>query len=139
MKSTVSRRAVLVAGTAGVGAAALAACSPGSAGTTPKTSQSSGKELGALDSIPVGQAISVSLPDGSSGILARPTATTAACFSAICTHQGCTVVPAGAQLNCPCHGSAYNAVTGAVLNGPATRPLARIAVHVAGGSVVTGG
>jgi Rieske Fe-S protein len=48
------------------------------------------------------------------------------------------VVPAGTQLQCPCHGSAYNAVTGAVINGPATRPLAQIAVHVANGAVLTG-
>lgn len=137
--STVSRRAVLTAAATGAGAMAVAACSPrGGAGVTPNTSQSVGQRLDALDSVPVGQAVAVRLPDGSAGILARPTEATAACFSATCTHQGCTVVPAGAQLQCPCHGSAFNALTGAVINGPATRPLAQIAVHVAGGDVVIG-
>ncbi|HEV7193877.1 MAG TPA: Rieske (2Fe-2S) protein [Jatrophihabitantaceae bacterium] len=139
MDSTVSRRSVLVAGVAGAGVAALAACSPGGGGgTAAQTSQSAGQELTALDKVPVGQGVAVQLPDGSAGIVSRPTTTTAACFSAICTHLGCTVVPAGTQLQCPCHGSAYNAVTGAVINGPATRPLAQIAVHVANGAVLTG-
>jgi Rieske Fe-S protein len=52
--------------------------------------------------------------------------------------MGCTVQPAGGQLNCPCHGSVYNALTGAVINGPATRPLAQVTVHVANGGVLTG-
>jgi Rieske Fe-S protein len=139
MDSIVSRRTALVTGVTGVGVAALAACSPGSgSGSAPRTSQSTGQELAKLDAVPVGQAIAVKLPDGSPGIVARPTSTTAACFSAICTHQGCTVAPAGNELQCPCHGSAYNATTGAVINGPATLPLGKIAVHVAAGAVVTG-
>ena len=43
--------------------------------------------------------------------------------STICTHQGCTVGEAGKQLDCPCHGSVYDAQTGAVINGPAQLPL----------------
>jgi Rieske Fe-S protein len=46
------------------------------------------------------------------------------CFSAVCTHQGCLV--AGVQdgeIRCPCHGSAFDAATGAVIHGPATEPL----------------
>ena len=42
--------------------------------------------------------------------------------SPICTHQGCTVEAQGAVLVCPCHGSTY-ARSGAVLRGPAQRPL----------------
>lgn len=137
--STVSRRAVLASGIAGAGVVALAACAPGGgAGVAPKTNQSAGQRLESLDKVPVGQAVSVQLPDGSAGILARPTASTAACFSATCTHQGCTVRPAGQQLQCPCHGSVFNALTGAVINGPAAQPLAQIPVHVAGGEVFTG-
>jgi len=137
--STVSRRAVLASGIAGAGVVALAACTPGGgAGVAPKTNQSAGQRLESLDKVPVGQAVSVQLPDGSAGILARPTASTAACFSATCTHQGCTVLPAGQQLQCPCHGSVFNALTGAVINGPAAQPLAQIPVHVAGGEVFTG-
>lgn len=116
---------------------ALAACSGGAGSATPPSSETAGKTLTALSAVPIGQAKSVSLPDGSPGVVARPTASTAVCFSAICTHAGCTVAANGAQLDCPCHGSRYNALTGAVLNGPATRPLAEIPVKVANGEVLT--
>jgi Rieske Fe-S protein len=59
----------------------------------------------------------VNLPDGDPAIVARPTANTAVAFSAKCTHMGCTVQPAGSELHCPCHGSKYNALTGAVIQG----------------------
>jgi Rieske Fe-S protein len=52
--------------------------------------------------------------------------------------MGCTVAPAGAELDCPCHGSRYNALTGAVLQGPAPRPLPGVPVHVADGNVIAG-
>jgi Rieske Fe-S protein len=52
-----------------------------------------------------------------------------------CTHQGCSVVPAGRTLNCPCHGSKFDAVSGAVLAGPAPSPLPRVGLVVKGGYV----
>ena len=55
--------------------------------------------------------------------------------TAICTHQGCTVAPAGAELDCPCHGSRYAATTGKVLGGPAPSPLPSVAVTVKDGKV----
>jgi len=69
-------------------------------------------------------------------LLGRPTTGRVVGFSAICTHQGCTVAPGGARLNCPCHGSVYNAFTGAVINGPAPQPLPPFAVRVVDGYVV---
>jgi Rieske Fe-S protein len=51
----------------------------------------------------------------------------------VCTHQGCTAAPAGAvgarQVNCPCHGSQFDR-NGAVIRGPAGRPLVHFAVTV---------
>ncbi len=57
-------------------------------------------------------------------------------FSALCTHKGCTVAVKAAELDCPCHGSKYNALTGAVINGPAPKPLPPVSVTVSGGNVV---
>lgn len=96
-----------------------------------------GTALATLDDIGVGKAVSAKLPDGKPAIVARPTSSTVVCFSAICTHQGCTVKPGATSLDCPCHGSRYDTTTGKVLNGPAPRPLPEIAVEVQGGKVVT--
>jgi len=137
--SDISRRTALAVGAAGAGALALAACGGGGSGTPGTTPTAvADSNLVPLDSIPVGQAVAAKLPDGSSVIVARPTSATATCFSAICTHAGCTVKPAGTELHCPCHGSVYNAVTGAVISGPAPAPLPPVAVHVSGGQIVTG-
>lgn len=43
---------------------------------------------------------------------------------AACTHQGCQPEPVGDRLVCPCHGSEFSR-SGAVLQGPAERPLTR--------------
>jgi Rieske Fe-S protein len=57
-------------------------------------------------------------------------------FTAVCTHQGCTVATVvDGIIQCPCHGSQYDAGTGQVRRGPATRPLAPVAVVVRSGKV----
>ncbi|HJQ28576.1 MAG TPA: Rieske (2Fe-2S) protein [Rubrobacter sp.] len=58
-------------------------------------------------------------------------------YSAICTHQGCTVAYKGGKLACPCHGSVFDPARGAeVVAGPAPSPLPEIPVKVEGGEVV---
>ncbi len=58
-------------------------------------------------------------------------------YSAVCTHQGCTVAYNNGQLACPCHGSLFDPANGAdVIVGPATSPLPEIPVKVEGGDVV---
>jgi cytochrome b6-f complex iron-sulfur subunit len=52
-------------------------------------------------------------------------------ISAVCTHLGCTVAaPEGGGFYCPCHGSRF-APSGAVIAGPAPRPLNHLALSLA--------
>lgn len=56
----------------------------------------------------------------------------------VCTHMGCTVLlPAGVggTLDCPCHGSRFT-TAGALVNGPATRPLPSYPARIEDGLVV---
>jgi cytochrome b6-f complex iron-sulfur subunit len=154
-ETTIPRRSVLAVGAAGVvvGGAALAGCGKDSgsgggapAATTPAGSRApagtadpsgGGQALAKVSDIPAGGSLKVNGTDGKPVILFRNGDTVTA-HSAICTHMGCTVNTNGAELDCPCHGSKYNAQTGAILNGPAPSPLPEIKVTVSGGSVVAG-
>jgi len=155
MTDALPRRRVVLGGAAGVAAIGVSACSGQSApdGAAPSTStgssasasSSSGaaastskpaRPLARLDGITVGSAVAATDPAGKPVIIARPTERTAVGFSAICTHMGCTVAPAGKTLNCPCHRSVYAATTGKVLGGPAPRPLHPFRVKVVGGEVL---
>jgi Rieske Fe-S protein len=61
-------------------------------------------------------------------------------YDRACTHQGISVIydPTKQLLVCPAHGSTFDpAKGGAVEQGPATKPLTRMAVHVnADGTIV---
>ena len=58
-------------------------------------------------------------------------------YSAVCTHQACTVAYQKGQLACPCHGSVFDPANGAeVVTGPAQSPLPEIAIEVKGGQVL---
>ncbi len=98
----------------------------------------SGHTLAVLSQVPVGGAVAATDAEGGPIIVAQPTAGKAVAFSAICTHLGCTVAVRGAELDCPCHGSRFNALTGAVINGPAPSPLPALAVAIRSGKVVAG-
>ena len=55
---------------------------------------------------------------------------TVTAVNSVCTHEGCTVAKwNGSSLNCPCHGSTYNA-TGAVTGGPAPSALTSFTTSV---------
>src|SRR5262245_8329982 len=66
---------------------------------------------------------------GRAVIRTGPSAYTA--FSMICTHQQCLTDVRTNRFECPCHGSRF-ASDGSVINGPAERPLMRLAVTVNG-------
>jgi Rieske Fe-S protein len=128
---------VLFAGAGGAGALAFAACSSGTGAGAAFGGPKRHTQVAKLSDVQVGTAIETTLPDGAPVIVARPDAQQVVCLSAICTHEGCEVQPSGTKLNCPCHGSQFDAFSGKVLQGPATRPLPRVAVAVRNGEVVT--
>jgi Rieske Fe-S protein len=129
-----SRRDLLAAGGAGAGLLTLAACSGG--GVPEVDGVGRGDRIVRLADVPVGGSYEVSV-DGRRVIVSRPTKGTAVAFDATCTHQGCTVrATDDGPLTCPCHGSQFDPASGAVVHGPAQRPLAAFAVSVSGSDVV---
>jgi nitrite reductase/ring-hydroxylating ferredoxin subunit len=56
-------------------------------------------------------------------------------FDDTCTHMGCSLAAGeldGTTVTCRCHGSQFDVTTGAVLRGPATRPVRSRVVEVQG-------
>lgn len=69
-------------------------------------------------------------------VITQPTAGDFRGFSAVCTHQGCTVSSvSGGTINCGCHGSVYDAATGENIGGPAPSPLAAFDIKVRKGKI----
>lgn len=128
MSSGITRRNFVVGAASLAAVGAVAACGGGGKELEP------GAELVALDTIPDGESTLVT-SDGIEIVVTRVSATEAKAFSAICTHQGCTVVADTAPLMCPCHGSTFDPATGQNLTGPASKPLPEIPVEVVDGIV----
>lgn len=92
--------------------------------------------LTALADVPDGGGVIVDNPDGGVLLIVRAGDEVKA-FNATCTHMGTTVeAPKDGVVTCPNHGSRFSAETGAVERGPATQPLASVAVKVDGDKVV---
>jgi thiosulfate dehydrogenase (quinone) large subunit len=90
-----------------------------------------GIAVGPARDVPVGQAASFTDPaTGDPSIVIRPSSGTFVAFDAVCPHAGCTVGydPAQKLIICPCHGSQFNASTGAVEVGPAATGLRQLAI-----------
>lgn len=70
----------------------------------------------------------------SSVIVIRVSSTVYNAFSAICTHQGCTLGynSGTSKIACPCHGGMYDPNTGAVLSGPPPSALVKYNVTLNG-------
>ena len=148
-----SRRAVLAAAAGSACAAALAGCTTYNAnnggvnGPPPAPSSSSGgggtgSSSGAADVLASTSDIPVDggkVLSAKQIVITQPAAGTFKAFTAVCTHQGCIVASVtGGTINCPCHGSKFSIKDGSVVNGPATSPLAPVAIEVEGTSIVQG-
>ena len=69
-------------------------------------------------------------------VVTQPQAGVVKAFSAVCTHQGCSVTQvAGGTIKCACHGSAFRITDGSVAAGPATKPLPAAAVTLDGDTI----
>lgn len=56
-------------------------------------------------------------------------------FDDTCTHKACSLAKGkldGTTVTCPCHGSQFDVTSGAVLRGPAQRPVRSRLVQVEG-------
>lgn len=56
-------------------------------------------------------------------------------FDDACTHMGCSLAEGkleGTTVTCPCHGSEFDVTSGAVIRGPAQRPVRSRSVEVEG-------
>lgn len=154
-----SRRRVLrVAAVSGAGAALLVACggdgastdtsgpaaggsTSSPAGTSAESSDDSGEDSGggggglvATADVPVKGGVVL---DDKKIVVTQPASGEFKAFTAVCTHQQCTVASVKANtITCPCHGSTYSALDGSVKGGPAPSALREIPVTVEGDQVV---
>jgi Rieske Fe-S protein len=108
----ITRRTALV-GCCAAGVALAAGCAKGQAQNAPVRLP--------LDDIEVG---SGKVFAEQQIVVTQPAAGTYKAFSAICTHQGCTVRDVvDGIIECSCHGSKFSASDGTVVHGPARDPL----------------
>ena len=60
-------------------------------------------------------------------------------FDDICTHKQCSLAEGeldGLMIECPCHGSQFDIMSGEVVNGPATEPIDVFEVREEGGELL---
>jgi thiosulfate dehydrogenase (quinone) large subunit len=119
------------AGSVPASSSPAAAASPHRAGTAAPGQIPPGKAIGPASDVPVGQAASFTDPSsGDPSLVIQPKAGTFVAFDAVCPHAGCPVGydAAAKVIACPCHGSQFNASTGAVEVGPAATGLRKLAI-----------
>jgi Rieske Fe-S protein len=122
-----SRRAVL--GAAGA-AVLLTACGGAESSTAEATSAPTDPVIAELEELRAEGALAFQTSDGKAIAIARGDEVVA--YSAICTHDGCTVGwdAEDEVIACPCHGSRFDAADGSVVRGPARSALAAVQVEV---------
>ncbi|MGP9694531.1 ubiquinol-cytochrome c reductase iron-sulfur subunit [Brachybacterium sp. AOP25-B2-12] len=132
-----SRRHALTLLGLGAGAGgALSACGPAGEGFGSADRVEATEGVVALDQLPKNATTLVNFGGQRPFVaIVRGAGDDLTAFSAYCTHQGCAVSHEGDELDCPCHGSRFDATTGAVLQGPATTNLPGVEVEIDGEDV----
>ena len=125
------------AASASASSAATGSAGPGGSGGSGGSGgrHPAGTALGPAKDVPVGGAASFTDPGtGDPAIVIQATAGKFVAFDAVCPHAGCTVGydQSAAVIVCPCHGSQFNAATGAVETGPAATGLKPIPIAEGG-------
>ena len=141
-ESRITRRKVFAStAVTAVGVPLLAAC-----GTSDSGSDSGGDSAGgdsgdtgdgpllAASEVPVGGGVIVA---DRNLVATQPTEGTFKVFSAVCTHEGCTLTKVtDGTIDCPCHGSRFSIEDGSVTQGPAKDPLDEVTFKVTDGDIV---
>jgi Rieske Fe-S protein len=97
------------------------------------TDGAAGAALASTSEIPVGGG---KVFDTKNVVVTQPVSGEFVAFSAVCTHQGCSVATVlDGTINCPCHGSKFNIKDGSVAGGPAPQPLSKVSITVDGTSI----
>lgn len=134
-----SRRRALMLPASAVGAGGIAACAPEGEGFG--TSDPVRADDGSVDLTEVPEHTSTMVNFGGQQpfvLLVRGSGEDVTAYSGYCTHNGCALRQDEMELDCPCHGSRFDAANGEVLLGPATTHLPEISVTVDDGVVRRG-
>jgi Rieske Fe-S protein len=103
-------------------------------GQSPAQAQAQSPALATTSAVPIGGGMILA---EKKIVITQPRAGSFKAFTAVCTHQGCTVsTVSGGTINCPCHGSKFSVANGSVVGGPAPAPLAAVSIKVQGTSIV---
>jgi len=89
-------------------------------------------------SLAIGETFSFTSKSGAPAVLFK-SKTGVYAYSAVCTHEGCTVQynSAARNLQCACHGAVFDPESdGSALSGPTNKPLPKIKVAVEGAWIV---
>lgn len=123
-----------VSGTASGSATGDPSGSPsGGATGSPSGSATVGQELAKTSEIPVGGG---KIFREQRVVVTQPTQGDFKAFSAICTHEGCTVgTVADGTIDCSCHNSSFRIADASVVRGPASGPLLPKKITVEGGTI----
>ena len=100
------------------------------------------REIARVDELQPGQVKLFRYPtEDDTALLIRLSTGEYAAYKQRCTHLSCPVHFAAQRnrLECPCHNGAFDAATGAVLEGPPPRPLPRILLRITEGRIFAEG